>query len=66
MVTGELNFSVSYQCIYSFYFQQQNSNDPYSFTLTNDVGSVAQALLGTAAVQSQACTTGKLFVSTTT
>jgi hypothetical protein len=36
---------------------QQASNDPYSFTVTADVGSVAQALLGTAAVQSQTCTT---------
>lgn len=35
----------------------QVSSDPYSFTVTGDVGAVDPALLGTAALQQQTCTT---------
>lgn len=35
----------------------QLASDPYSFTLTGDVGAVDPTLLGTAAVQQQNCTT---------
>lgn len=40
----------------------QASGDPYSFTVTNDVGSVDPSLLGTTAVQSQACTTDFVII----
>lgn len=40
----------------------QITNDIFSFTLTNDVGSVDPALLGTPAVQSQACTTDYIII----
>ena len=40
----------------------QASNDMYSFTMTDDVGSVDPALLGTPAVQSQTCTTDYVVI----
>lgn len=36
---------------------EQPSNDIYAFTVTGDVGAIDPAILGTAAVQEQACTT---------
>lgn len=40
----------------------QASNDLYSFTMTDDVGSVDPTLLGTAIVQSQTCTTDYVVI----
>lgn len=40
----------------------QVGSDVYSFTLTNDVGAVDPALLGTDAVQSQDCTTDFIII----
>lgn len=40
----------------------QVSNDPYSFTITDDVGSVDQGVLGTSVVQSQDCTTDYVII----
>ncbi|XP_055913510.1 uncharacterized protein LOC129947103 [Eupeodes corollae] len=40
----------------------QLADDPYSFTVTNDVGAVDPSLLGTAAVQSQTCATDYIVI----
>lgn len=39
------------------------SSDPYSFSVTGDVGGVDAALLGTATLQQQSCTTDYVIVS---
>lgn len=40
----------------------QVASDPYSFTMTDDVGSVDPALLGTSVVQSQDCSTDYVVI----
>lgn len=40
------------------------TSDPYAFTLTGDVKSVAVAILGTAVLQEQICTTDYIQIPT--
>lgn len=39
------------------------SSDPYSFTITGDVGAVESSLLGTSLLQDQNCTTDYVIIS---
>lgn len=49
---------------FQLYSVLQPSSDPYAFTLTDDIKGVDIALLGTAVLQSQTCTSDYILIPT--